>query len=148
MNRRALVLGMSVLIVAMAAGCANTARFVFRADPGINAGLLVPVDVNATTQAKAKELLKIGPDDWFTSDTRGSMSDAEIRHLALKPGEVRLIKFTGPKDADTFIVFADLKGVKDAQAESIVFNPTVGHRTLSIQIQGKTLVVLDPTKGK
>ena len=145
MNRIASVLGVGVLVLALLGGCTDTARFIFRTDPGINSGLLVPVDVIATTQAKAKEYLKIGPDDWFTSDARNAMSDAEIRHLALKPGEVRLVKFTGPKDTDTFVVFADLTGVKDAQAESVVFQPTAGHTKLSIQIQGKKLVVLDGT---
>jgi hypothetical protein len=103
--------------------------------------MLVPVDVIATTAAKAKEILKIGPDEWFASDTRSATPDAEIRKIALKPGEVRLIKFTGPKDTDTFVVFADLAGVRDAQAQQAVFSPTAGKTTLVLRVQAGKLTV-------
>jgi hypothetical protein len=141
MRRRARAIAVGAALLIAAAGCARTARMTFRTDPGINGGMLVPVDVIATTAAKAPAILKIGPDEWFASDARSATPENEIRRIALKPGEVRLVKFTGPKGTDTFVVFADLAGVRDAEAQQAVFSPKAGKTALVLRVQAGKLTV-------
>lgn len=135
-----------VLLVAALAGCHRSAKVLFYAEPQINEGLLVPVDIIATTRDKSKEIIGIGPDEWFSSKLRESMNEDQLLRLAIRNGETRKVKFKGPKGTDAFIVFADFQGIVDRDRQQQVFFPKCSKRTFYIEVQNKKLVVLAKKK--
>jgi len=137
-------------VLMLAAGCGHrTAKIVIHTSPQINGGLLLPVDVIATNQDKEKEILKIGPDQWFQSELRQTLSEKELMRLALKGGEPdRSFKFKGPKGTNAFIVFADYQGVTERESQQQTFYPRFGHKKMILDVHGDRLEMREKKKKK
>lgn len=104
-------------------GCATGRSITFTCDPQINQGQLLPVDIIYVARYQTpREVIAIGPDQWFNSEERMQWETRQT--LDLKGAETKTIQLNQRwlKDAKLLIIFADFKDVKNPQSQQVIID--------------------------
>lgn len=136
---------LSVLFIMLAgmlfSGCATDRSITFACDPQINQGQLLPVDIIYVTRYQTpREIIAIGPDQWFNSSERMQWETRQT--LGLRGSETKTVHLNQRwlKGAKLLIIFADFKGVKNPQSQQVIID-NLPVRKEHIHVMPQQLVV-------
>ncbi len=102
---------------------------IFQCDEHINQGMLLPVDVIYITRYhRPREVISIGPNNWFNSFEREKWETKQT--LSLKGGETKTLKLNKLwlKETKLLVIFADFKDVKESQSQQIIIEKSGKHK--------------------
>ena len=122
-------------------GKIQTESIVFQCDKFINQGMLLPVDVIYVTKyRRPREVISVGPNNWFNSLERERWET--IQTLSLKGGETQTLKLNKLwlKNTKLLVIFANFKGEKDPHSQQIIIDKS-GEQTEKILVMPRSLIV-------
>lgn len=104
-------------------GKIRTKSLTFKCDRQINQGMLLPVDIIYVTRFRMpREVISVGPNQWFDSVVRENW--AEKQSLSLKGGDEKTVKMNkGWLDNSQYlIIYADFKGITMPAQQQIILD--------------------------
>jgi hypothetical protein len=122
-------------------GKIKTESIVFQCDKQINQGMLLPVDIIYVTKyRRPREVISIGPNNWFNSLEREKWGTRQT--LSLKGGEIKTLKLNSLwlKNTKLLVIFANFKDVKDPNSQEIIIDQS-GKQSVTILVMPQNLAV-------
>ena len=141
-----------LLLALLAAGCGGgvviqpvrTQTLYFQADPKINYGQILPVDIiYVSFLHELRDITAIGPKAWFDSDTRQNWPGRQS--LGIVGGQNLKVDLnpTLVSRSPFVVIFATFKGVSDPAPQQVVLDSQAGD-TEVIQVHAHSLEPLNP----
>ncbi len=139
------ILNSAVCILAtLLISCATKPRTLtlnFKAAPVINSEVLLPVDVIVTPDPVMKDIVRIGPEDWFGHQTREALLDDELYPLAIAGGGERTKKVVLGEDISKVIIYADFEDTIEREDQQLLINCDDKKKEYDILIRQNTLEI-------
>ncbi len=111
----------------------------FTADPVINAGVLLPVDIIVIPDAVLKKIVTIGPEDWFGSQFRDTLLDDELYPLAIRGGGERTKEIVLKHDITKVLIYADFEEAMNREAQQLVIDCPKSQNQFDVLIRENNL---------
>ncbi len=102
---------------------------IFQCDKKINQGMLLPVDVIYITRYhRPREVISVGPNNWFNSLEREKWETRQT--LSLKGGETKTLELNKLwlKETKLLVIFADFKDVEEPHSQQIIIDRSGKHK--------------------
>jgi hypothetical protein len=102
---------------------------IFQCDKQINQGMLLPVDVIYITRYhRPREVIAIGPNNWFNSSERQKWETRQT--LSLKGGETRTLELNQLwlRETKLLVIFADFKDVEEPDPQQVLIDRSGKHK--------------------
>lgn len=114
----------AVLLLGLVSACSGTQKAIVTFDCAreINKGLLLSVDLIWADETEKKEILLIGPEEWWLSDYRNKkLVEPQLTMMTLRGGCSSIVVDTRiQKEGASLIIFADYRGVAEKKFQQIV----------------------------
>jgi len=141
-----------LLLALLAAGCGGgvtiqpvrTQTLYFQADPKINYGQILPVDIiYVSFLHELRDITAIGPNDWFDSPKRQNWPGRQS--LGIVGGQKLKVDLnpTLVSRSPFIVIFATFKGVTDPAPQQVVLDSQAGEVEI-IQVRPHALEPLNP----
>ncbi len=117
----------------------KTLTLKFTADPVINSDVLLPVDVIITPDPVMKEILNIGPEDWFGHRTRDILIKDELFTMAIAGGTERTKEIPMDENISKIIIYADYEETINREDQQLIINCADDETSYDILIRANHL---------
>lgn len=111
----------------------------FTADPVINSEVLLPIDVIVTPDQAMKDIVKIGPEDWFGHQFRDTLLSDELYTIAISGGGVRVKNIVFEEDISKIIIYADFEDTINREGQQLLINCSDKKKKYEILVREKNL---------
>ena len=115
-----------ILLSLVGCGKATHLSLTINSAPGINDGVLLPMDIIAVEKSKVEQVLDVGPEDWFGDSLRDSLhpgSNEDIHRLAVKADTSRVVDVRIGEEVEQVVIFADFENSVDRESQQIIIIP-------------------------
>jgi hypothetical protein len=118
-----------VMCLMLLVGCGKSSSLMLtvEAEPRINDGVLLPMDIMAVSEAKTDQILEIGAEDWFGDPLRDSLrpgATGNIQRLAISSDSKKVVEIKLAEDVERVVIFADFETATDRESQEIIIVPT------------------------
>jgi hypothetical protein len=153
---RAFIASVAVALLLIGSGCGhrsslsgdwdelNTREIIFQADPYINEGQVVPIDVIYVSYLeRLREITVMGAETWFNSSKRSTWKAKQS--LLVKSGQVQVLQ-TNPRLRETsayILILAEFKDVISPSAQQIIIDSQANRREI-ILVKPQSLEAVNP----
>ncbi|MEM7353143.1 MAG: hypothetical protein AAF657_20280 [Acidobacteriota bacterium] len=117
-------------------GCSSGGTFHFDADPQINNGLLLTIDLVLVSDSEEQQIRDLG-DEWFYSDLRRRLG-SRTRTVTLEGGDrksVTVLPDKGCKECTRLAIIADYQFDKGSQKAQMEFRSKNGWKGQTLKVK-------------
>lgn len=111
----------------------------FTADHAINSDVLLPVDVIVTPDPVMKNILDVGPEDWFGHQSRDILLGDELFRMAISGGSEQTKEVVLDEDISKVIIYADYDETMNREDQQLIINCSDKKKQYDILIRERNL---------